>query len=70
MNSLQIEEMEYRRSLFKAAAKGDVRAQQELESEYHVRVCPPSTERKNNPGHILRLPKTKKDRPVSPRPTP
>jgi len=30
--------MEYRRFLFKAAAKGDVRAQEKLEREYHVRV--------------------------------
>jgi hypothetical protein len=38
MNSLQNEEMEYRRALFKAAGSGDLRAQQELEREYHVRV--------------------------------
>ena len=30
------EEQEYRRSLFKAAAKSDVRVQEELEREYHV----------------------------------
>jgi hypothetical protein len=31
-------EQEYRRSLFRAAAKGDVRAKEELEREYHVRI--------------------------------
>jgi len=60
-------EVEYRRSLFKAAANGDVLAQQELEREYHVWVFP--KQRKNNPRHMLRLPKTKKDRPESPKPT-
>jgi len=60
MNSLQNEEMEYRRSLFKAAAKGDVRAQQELESEYHVRVYPPSTERKNNPDIYSGFPRPRR----------
>jgi len=38
--SLHNEEMEYRRFLFKVAADGDVRAQQELEREYHLRVRP------------------------------
>ena len=32
------EELEYRRSLLRAAAKGDVDAQEELEQEFHVRV--------------------------------
>ena len=40
LSSLHNEEMEYRRFLFKVAADGDVRAQQELEREYHVRVRP------------------------------
>lgn len=45
-NSMWNEEMEYRRSLFKAAAKGDVRAQEELEREYHARV-----RHEKNPRH-------------------
>lgn len=32
------DDLEYRRSLLKAAANGDIRAQQELEREYHARV--------------------------------
>ncbi len=39
------EELDRRRSLFKAAAKGDVRAKQELEQEYHVRVYSPAERR-------------------------
>ena len=38
LSSRYQEEMEYRRLLFKAAAKGDLRAQEALEREYHVRV--------------------------------
>jgi hypothetical protein len=49
MNSEWNEEMEYRRSLFKAAAKGDIRAQEELEREYHVRVYASSKRCQNNP---------------------
>jgi hypothetical protein len=56
LNSMWSEEMEYRRLLFKTAAKGDARAQEELEREYHVRV-----RHENNPRHKKRrLPKTKK----------
>jgi hypothetical protein len=40
LSSLQNEEMEYRRFLYKLAADGDVRAQEKLEREYHVRVRP------------------------------
>ena len=37
--SSQLEkEAEHRRILFKAAARADVRAQEELEREYHVRI--------------------------------
>lgn len=37
--SSQLEqEAERRRILFRAAASGDVRAQEELEREYHVRI--------------------------------
>ena len=63
----QNEELEYCRSLMKAAANGDVLAQQTLEHEYHTLVCP--KQRKNNPRHILRRPKTKKDRPEGPKAT-
>jgi len=42
LSSLLNEEMEYRRFLFKIAADGDLRAQQKLEREYHVRVRPKS----------------------------
>jgi len=38
LSSLYQKEMDYRRLLFKAAAKGNVSAQKELEREYHVRV--------------------------------
>jgi hypothetical protein len=55
LNSMWEEEMEYRRSLFKAAANGDLRAQEELEREYHVRV-----RHKNNPRHKTSCRKTKK----------
>ena len=43
LSPLHNEEMEYRRFLFKVAADGDVRAQQKLEREYHVRVRPKTT---------------------------
>jgi len=46
LNSMWEKEMEYRRSLLKAAANGDLRAQDELEREYHVRV-----RHENNPRH-------------------
>jgi len=36
------EELEYRRSLLRAAANGDVRAQEELEHEFHAHVYSPS----------------------------
>ncbi len=58
VSSLQSEEMEYRHFLFKAAADGDLRAQQELEREYHVRVRP-----KNNLRQKTRRLKTKKTGP-------
>jgi hypothetical protein len=49
LSSLQNEEMEYRRFLFKVAADGDVRAQQQLEREYHLRVRP-----KNNKSNRVK----------------
>lgn len=55
LNSMWNEEVEYRHSLFKAAAKGDVRAQAELEREYHVRV-----RHENNPRHKTGRQKRKK----------
>ena len=61
----QDEELDYRRLLLRAAANGDLVAQQVLEHEYHAWVFP--KQRKNNPRHILRLPKTKKDRPEMPK---
>jgi hypothetical protein len=39
-SSLQNEAMEYRCFLYKLAADGDLRAQEKLEREYHVRVRP------------------------------
>jgi len=48
LSSRYQEEMEYRRLLFKAAAKGDLRAQEALEREYHVRVLPKKTCRGKN----------------------
>ena len=36
------EELEYRRSLLRAAANGDVHAQEELEHEFHAHVSSPS----------------------------
>jgi len=36
------EELEYRRSLLRAAANGDVHAQEELEHEFHAHVYSPS----------------------------
>ena len=50
---LRDEELEYRRSLFKAAANGDICAQQELEREYRVWVF--SKQRKNNPRHTAEV---------------
>ena len=47
LSSLYSEEMEYRSFLFKVAADGDVRAQQELEREYHVRVRPKNANTRN-----------------------
>ena len=44
LSSLHNEKMEYRLFLFKVAADGDVRAQQELERDYHVRVRPMNLE--------------------------
>jgi hypothetical protein len=38
LSTEMVKEAEYRRLLFKAAAKGDVSAQKELEREYHVRI--------------------------------
>ena len=55
LNSMWNQEMEYRRSLFKAAAKGNRRAQEELEREYHVRV-----RHEINPRHKTGRPKGKK----------
>ena len=46
-------ELEYRRSLFKAAVNGDIFAQQELEREYRVWVF--SKQRKNNPRHMAEV---------------
>ena len=40
LSTLQNEAMEYRLFLYKLAADGDVRAQEKLEREYHVRVRP------------------------------
>lgn len=40
MLSPQNEAIEYRNFLYKLAADGDVRAQEKLEREYHVRVRP------------------------------
>ena len=48
LSSRYQEEMEYRRLLFKAAAKGDLRAQEALEREYHVRVLRKKTCRRKN----------------------
>lgn len=50
---LRDEELEYRRSLFKAAANGDICAQQELERKYRVWVF--SKQRKNNPRHTAEV---------------
>jgi hypothetical protein len=55
LSSRYQEEMEYRRLLFKAAAKGDLRAQEALEREYHVRVL-----RKKTGRHKNSRPKSKK----------
>jgi hypothetical protein len=48
LSSRYQEEMDYRRLLFKAAAKGDLRAQEALEREYHVRVLRKKTGRRKN----------------------
>lgn len=48
LSSLYQKEMDYRRLLFKAAAKGNVSAQKELEREYHVRVRRKKTIRYRN----------------------
>ncbi|HEY6019436.1 MAG TPA: hypothetical protein VIY48_05905 [Candidatus Paceibacterota bacterium] len=50
---LRDEELQYRRSLFNAAAKGDIFAQQELEREYRVWVF--SKQRKNKPRHTAEV---------------
>ena len=50
---LRDEELEYRRSLFKAASNGDICAQQELERKYRVWVF--SRQRKNNPRHTAEV---------------
>jgi len=53
LHFLRDEELEYRRSLFKAAANGDICAQQELEREYRVWVF--SRQRKNDPQHTAEV---------------
>lgn len=56
------QELEYRRSLLRAAARGNACAQKELEEEYHVRVYStserasykPRTEFENLPASVRR----------------
>lgn len=56
------QELEYRRSLLRAAARGNTRAQKELEEEYHVRVYStserasyrPTTELEHLPASVRR----------------
>ena len=50
LSSLQNEAMEHRLFLYKLAADGDVRAQEKLEREYHVRVRPKDTPRQKTSG--------------------
>ena len=55
-NSFMTEdESERRRTLLRLAGKGDARAQQELEEEYHVRVYSPAQRASYKPKQEPRL---------------
>ena len=55
------EEQEHRKNLFAAAAKGDAKAQKELQQEYQVRVLSPAERAQ------YKYPEIKPDRVLPPR---